>query len=101
MGLAPFRPPNYAELDVTDKPAWVQALDWTANEQSSTDQFRIDQLESLQAVDRGVGEIMQALRDIGEDDNTLVIFTGTTPSPGARTAGSRRRARTKSACTCP
>jgi arylsulfatase A-like enzyme len=76
MGLAPFRPPNYAEADVLDKPAWVQALDWTANEQASTDQFRIDQLESLQAVDRGVGEIMQALRDIGEDDNTLVIFTG-------------------------
>jgi arylsulfatase A-like enzyme len=76
MGLAPFRPPNYAEADVTDKPAWVQAQTWTANEQSSTDQFRIDQLESLQAVDRGVGAIMQALRDIGEDDNTLVVFTG-------------------------
>lgn len=75
MGLAPFRPPNYAELDVLDKPAWVQALDWTAQEEASTDQFRIDQLESLQAVDRGVGMIMQALRDVGEDDNTLVIFS--------------------------
>jgi arylsulfatase A-like enzyme len=75
MGLAPFRPPNYAELDVTDKPAWVQALTWTSQNQSSTDQFRIDQLESLQAVDRGVGAVMQALRDIGEDDNTLVVFT--------------------------
>jgi arylsulfatase A-like enzyme len=74
-GLAPFRPPNYAEPDVSDKPAWVQRLNWTAQEQSSTDQFRIDQLESLQAVDEGVGAIMQALRDIGEDDNTLVIYT--------------------------
>jgi arylsulfatase A-like enzyme len=74
-GIAPFRPPNYAEPDVTDKPAWVQALTWTTNNQNSTDNFRIKQLESLQAVDEGVAAIMQALRDIGQDDNTLVIYT--------------------------
>ena len=73
-GLAPFRPPNYA-LAPTNGPAWVQAETWTAQEQSSTDQFRIDQLESLQAVDEGVRAIMDALRAIGEDDNTLVIYT--------------------------
>jgi arylsulfatase A-like enzyme len=74
-GLAPFRPPNYAEADVTDKPAWVQAQTWTNNEMNNTDTFRINQLESLQAVDESVGAVMQALRDIGEDDNTLVIYT--------------------------
>src|SRR6185503_12066177 len=74
-GIAPFRPPNYAEPDVTDKPAWVQALTWTTQNQNSTDTFRIKQLESLQAVDEGVAAIMQALRDIGQDDNTLVIYT--------------------------
>lgn len=73
-GLAPFRPANYAVAPVNG-PAWVVAETWTANEQTNTDQFRIDQLESLQAVDEGVGAIMQALRDIGEDDNTLVIYT--------------------------
>jgi N-acetylglucosamine-6-sulfatase len=71
-GLAPFRPPNYDEADVSDKPAWVQALRF---KDGSTDEFRIDQLESLQAVDEGVGAIMQALRDIGADHDTLVIYT--------------------------
>ena len=74
-GLAPFRPPNYAEPDASDKPAWVQSLHWTAKDASRTDEFRIDQLESLQAVDEGVGAIMRALREIGADENTLVIYT--------------------------
>jgi arylsulfatase A-like enzyme len=73
-GLAPFRPPNYAVAPVNG-PAWVVAETWTTNEQNNTDAFRISQLESLQAVDEGVGAVMQALRDIGEDDNTLVIYT--------------------------
>jgi arylsulfatase A-like enzyme len=85
-GLPPFRPSNYAESNVSDKPAWVQALTWDTRDCStcptgvtcdacSTDLFRIDQLESLQAVDRAVGELMDALRTIGEENNTLVIFT--------------------------
>jgi arylsulfatase A-like enzyme len=73
-GLAPFRPPNYA-VAPTNGPAWVQAETWTQRKQASTDQFRIDQLESLQAVDEGVHAVMDALRAIGEDDNTLVIYT--------------------------
>jgi N-acetylglucosamine-6-sulfatase len=74
-GIAPFRPPNYAEPDVADKPAWVRALTWTDTDVRSTDEFRIRQLETLQAVDEGVAGIMRALRDIGEDDRTLVIYT--------------------------
>lgn len=73
-GLAPFRPPNYAVAPING-PAWVQAENWTQSERTSTDQFRIDQLESLQAVDEGVHAVMDALRAIGEDDNTLVIYT--------------------------
>ena len=34
------------------------------------------QLASLQAVDRAVGAIMEKLRAIGQDQNTLVLFTG-------------------------
>jgi arylsulfatase A-like enzyme len=74
-GLAPFRPPNYA-VAPANGPAWVQAETWTASEQSSTDQFRIDQLESLQAVDEGVHAIMDALRAIGADNNTLIVYLG-------------------------
>src|SRR5438552_3426434 len=85
-GIAPFRPPNWGEPDVSDKPAWVQSLTWDARgcntcpahhkcDACETDKFRQLELESLQAVDEGVASIMKALRDIGQSDNTLVIFT--------------------------
>jgi arylsulfatase A-like enzyme len=74
-GIAPFHPANFAEPDATDKPAWVQSITWTSQDTTNVDNFRVKQLESLQAVDEGVGAIMQALRDIGEDSNTLVIYT--------------------------
>jgi arylsulfatase A-like enzyme len=73
-GIPAWRPPNYATAP-TNGPAWVQSLSWTSTDQSSTDTFRRKQLESLQAVDEAVRDIMQKLRDIGEDDNTLVIYT--------------------------
>jgi len=73
-GIAPWRPANYA-VAPTNGPAWVQSLTWSQKQADSTDAFRIKQLESLQDVDRGVGAIMQALRDIGEDGSTLVIYT--------------------------
>jgi arylsulfatase A-like enzyme len=75
-GIAAWRPPNYAEPDVSDKPAWVQALTWGTTKTNNTDAFRIKQLESLQAVDEAVRDIMQRLRDLGQDDETLVVFTG-------------------------
>jgi hypothetical protein len=85
-GIAPFRPPNWGEPDVSDKPAWVQSITWDARgcdtcpagttcDACQTDKFRRKQLEALQAVDEGVAAIMQALRDIGQDANTLVIYT--------------------------
>jgi len=85
-GIAPFRPPNWGEPDVSDKPAWVQSLTWDARGCSTcparhkcdaceTDEFRQMQLESLQAVDEGVASVMKALRDIGQSGNTLVIYT--------------------------
>ena len=85
-GIAPFRPPNWGEPDASDKPAWLQSITWDARgcdtcptgttcDACQTDKFRQKQLESLQAVDEGVASIMQALRDIGQDANTLVIYT--------------------------
>src|SRR5436190_764263 len=76
-GIAPWRPPNWNEADVSDKPAWVQNLcPMTTNKINNIDTFRRMQLESLQAVDRWVGAIMDELRQIGQDANTLVLFTG-------------------------
>ncbi len=75
--LAPWRPPNWNESDVSDKPDWVQNLcPMKPSKQASIDAFRRKQLESLQAVDRGVGEIMDKLRALGRDADTVVLFTG-------------------------
>jgi N-acetylglucosamine-6-sulfatase len=83
QALAPWRPPNYNEADVSDKPTWIQntAL-LTAEEQAELDQVRIDQLEMLQAVDEAVGGsaahgivgLMEHLRALGVEKDTLVVF---------------------------
>ena len=73
--LPPWRPPNYNEADVSDKPAWVQAIaPWGANKQNNQDAFDRKQLESLQAVDEAVAALLQALTDIGQIDNTIIVF---------------------------
>ncbi|HKA29430.1 MAG TPA: sulfatase, partial [Candidatus Binatia bacterium] len=85
-GIAPFRPPNYAEADVSDKPAWVRALTWDSRgcdtcppghkcDACDTDKFFQLQLETLQAVDEGVRDIVSALAAIGQLDNTLIVYT--------------------------
>ena len=38
------------------------------------DAFRLDQYRSLMAVDRGVGDLVDALRDTGRLANTLIVF---------------------------
>jgi N-acetylglucosamine-6-sulfatase len=74
-GIPPWRPANYNEADVTDKPAWLQGIaPWDAAMMANHDAFNQMQLECLQAVDEAVEAIMQALRDTGQDQNTIVIF---------------------------
>jgi hypothetical protein len=67
----PWRPPSYNEVDVSDKPAWVQAL--APQDSAELDQIRIDQLEMVQAIDEAIGGstthgivgIMEHLRNLG------------------------------------
>ncbi len=74
--LAPHRPLSYNEQDVSDKPQWVQRLPaLTAQRQAQGDEFRRDQLRALQAVDRAIGQIIDALRRTGRLDNSVVVFT--------------------------
>lgn len=82
-GLAPWRPASYNEADVSDKPAWVQNMSpLTPTEQADLDNIRIKQLEMLQAVDEAIGGsttygvtgIMQTLRALGVDGNTIVVY---------------------------
>src|SRR5262249_59461180 len=64
-GVPPWRPPNYNEADVSDKPAWLRAIaPWGPTKQANTDAFDQKQLESLQAVDEAVAALLQPLQDI-------------------------------------
>jgi N-acetylglucosamine-6-sulfatase len=74
--LPSWRPPSFNEPDVSDKPAYVRAMiplgpDRTAH----LDALRVHQYRTLQAVDRAVGRLLQALDDTGRLDDALVIFT--------------------------
>lgn len=74
--LPPWRPPSYAEADLSDKPPWLQARKrWGAAAQASIDAFREHQFESLLSVDDAVDDIVERLRSSGELDNTLIVYT--------------------------
>ncbi|HEX8075858.1 MAG TPA: sulfatase [Thermoleophilaceae bacterium] len=70
------KPPSYNELDVSDKPVRVRnrPLITPAREADIRDNYQ-QRLESLLAVDEGIGRILSALRATGELDDTLVVFT--------------------------
>jgi len=75
--LPPYRPPNYNELDVSDKPAWVQTV-WplmTPEEQAYVDRHRQAQHESLLAVDEAVAAFIAALKARGQYAHTVIIYT--------------------------
>ena len=73
--LPPYRPPNYNEADVSDKPAWVQALPtMTQDKQRHTDNQRKDQYRTLLSADDAVARVIAALSDTGRLSNTLVMF---------------------------
>jgi arylsulfatase A-like enzyme len=75
-GQPDWRPPAYNEADVSDKPAWVRALPLVSpSAEANLDAINRQQLESLQAADRGVQALFAALARSGRLDNTLVIFT--------------------------
>jgi arylsulfatase A-like enzyme len=78
-GLAPHRPPSYREADRSDKPPhWRDTPDsyWDLIEATGEhDQFRLDQLESLLAVDEAVAMLLDSLEEQGLTDHTLVVFT--------------------------
>lgn len=73
--LSSWRPRNYDESDVGDKPGYVSRLprlDQAAA--AEIDAFRRRQLEALQAVDRAVRAIVQTLRDTDRLHDTMIVF---------------------------
>jgi arylsulfatase A-like enzyme len=73
--LPPLRPPSYNEADMSDKPAWAQALPLlTESQQAGEDAFYRRQLKSLLAVDDAVANILTSLEETGRLSNTLIMF---------------------------
>jgi N-acetylglucosamine-6-sulfatase len=73
--LLPWRPPSYNEADVTDKPAYIQAIPkWAKARRRREDRVRINQYRTLLAVDDAIGTILTALTETGRMDNTLIVF---------------------------
>jgi arylsulfatase A-like enzyme len=70
--LPPYRSPSLNEADVSDKPWASQHPPLTATQVRTASVFRDRILASLQAVDRSVAAIVQAVADRGQLGNTVI-----------------------------
>jgi len=70
------RTPNYNEADVNDKPAYIRdrPLLTTAQESQIDEAYR-KRLQALQAVDKGIAEIVNTLDAEKQLENTYIFFT--------------------------
>jgi N-acetylglucosamine-6-sulfatase len=70
------RLPSFNETDVSDKPPWVQQWPRLSADQTARIDYRHEtRVESSQALDDLVEEVVSKLQDEGELDNTYVVFT--------------------------
>jgi N-acetylglucosamine-6-sulfatase len=75
-GLQARRDPAYNEADVRDKPAFIRNLPlMSAQVQTRVDRLARRRAQSLQAVDRDVAALVAHLAQIGDLDNTYIVFT--------------------------
>lgn len=73
--ITPYRPPSFNEEDVSDKTNWIAAKDLlTKSEIREIDRFRIAQILTLLPMDNMIGNVIDKLREIGELDETVIIF---------------------------
>ena len=69
-------PPNFDERDVSDKPRWVSDNPPLSMEQKKyMEELHRNRLQSMLAVDDLVGDLIKALHESGELDNTYIFFT--------------------------
>jgi N-acetylglucosamine-6-sulfatase len=73
--VGPPRPPSFDEGDVSDKPRPLREPPLSARELTDLRQLDRSRRESLLAVDEAVGRIVRALRDDGELEDTVIVFT--------------------------
>ena len=75
VGMPIFEPPSVGEPDVSDKPAWVQALPpFDVERRLQVHDIHRRSFEALLAVDRLVAGVITALGDTGMLEDTIVFF---------------------------
>ncbi len=87
-----YRPPNFNEEDIRDKPDYIGNLSPLSPEEVDTAHKQI--LRSLLSVDDGVASIIAALEQAGLDENTIIVYL----SDNGLTLGDHRFGVTKN---CP
>lgn len=76
-GIPLPRPPSFNEEDITDKPLWLQN-EWPKLTSENIDWLTYKnrtRLESLRAVDDLVGNVVRALKETKQYNNTIILFT--------------------------
>jgi arylsulfatase A-like enzyme len=75
-GATAPRTPSFNETDVSDKPPPIRNLPLLTDAQvAAIDSEYQARLESLQALDEGIGQIVETLAARGELENTYIVFT--------------------------
>jgi arylsulfatase A-like enzyme len=70
------RTTSYDEADVSDKPQYIQRRGLlTQKQRQKINGYYIKRLQTLQSVDEMVSDIVKALEDTGQLDDTYIIFT--------------------------
>ncbi|MDX2169838.1 MAG: sulfatase-like hydrolase/transferase [Deltaproteobacteria bacterium] len=73
--LPDWRPPNWNEADVSDKPRWVQATEPSDIVLKLTDLARLRAYETLLAVDEQLATTLAQLDALGIANETVVLLT--------------------------
>jgi N-acetylglucosamine-6-sulfatase len=73
--LPKWRPKSFNERGIKDKPKWAQLPRLSKADIHEIDRTRVDQYRTLLSVDDAVAKIVNALRNAGRLDNTMIIFT--------------------------
>lgn len=75
-GVPPWRPLSYDEADVSDKAGTIREQPLLSPDRIAyADNLHQHALESLLSVDDAVAAVLQALRDMGRDEDTIIVFT--------------------------
>ncbi len=70
------RPPSFNEADVSDKPGFIRNRPLLTERQIAQMQdFYRKRLQSLQAVDEMLARLVEALKAVGQLENTYIFFT--------------------------